>query len=255
MQTPLLEDHNIANRTLIEGARRLGYRCKAVPQNIQGPFADHARCGAHCTIACRLTKSEGGKQSGSRGFLEPWLDGSAAEGKLNLKSLEGFEVERLVFETGEKRKVIGAVGSILVDGVSRRLFVTATKVVVAGGTLNSPVILQKSGLKVSLIIDCEILALTPTTESQHRQKLLLPPMHINAFTVAHRDPSVGRRNPDHRSRRVREPRPSWLWCETRMSGRLTHFRPDLVTLGRIYYISAETTRLQTVSGAYGSGER
>jgi choline dehydrogenase-like flavoprotein len=153
VQTPKLEDHNAANKCLIDGARQLGYTWKAVPQNISGDFEGHRKCGASCTIGCRGHAEVGedaGKMSGCRAFVNPLL---GDKGGPTVKGMDGFDVERVLFSDSKKKQAIGVLGWAQ-HGQSRvRVLVRAKTVVVSAGTLNSPAILLRSGVKVSLIID------------------------------------------------------------------------------------------------------
>lgn len=137
--------HNHGNRVLLEGARKLGYHAKAVPQNTGGAAHD---CG-HCTLGC------GSDQK--RGPVSSWLPDAA---KAGARFVEGFTVERVIFdaEAGVKT-AMGVQGRWVsrsragVDGpasgqTERELVVRAKKVVVACGALWSPMLLRKSGLEV-----------------------------------------------------------------------------------------------------------
>jgi choline dehydrogenase-like flavoprotein len=167
VQTPERSDHNPANLTLLEGSRQLGYACKSVPQNISGSFADHARCGANCTIGCRgFLDGEGkkGKMSGCRVFLQPRLKAGRDEHtNIHVQGLDGFEIDRVVFSEpndasgllglvpgATNQRAIGAIGTLQdrETGVKERLLILAERTVVSAGTLNSPAILLRSGLKV-----------------------------------------------------------------------------------------------------------
>ncbi|KAJ9113986.1 hypothetical protein QFC22_005804 [Naganishia vaughanmartiniae] len=167
VKTPEEQDHNVGNLTLLEGARRLGYVCKPVPQNITGTFAAHKECGASCTAGCRGSgeaddKKTGrsGKMSGERAFLDEYLQldpesGGATRGGVTVEIMDKFEVDRVVFEQGSSarasgavKKAVGVVGTVKgSDGVSYKAFIKANRVVVAAGTLNSPCVLLRSGLK------------------------------------------------------------------------------------------------------------
>jgi choline dehydrogenase-like flavoprotein len=166
VKTPKDEDHNAGNQTLLEGARRLGYVCKSVPQNITGSFADHRECGANCTVGCRgrsqaddAKTGRSGKMSGERAFLDEFLhlDPEQSKGgkanKVTVEILDKFEVKRVVFEEipgVSGKKAIGVLGTVKDnDGTVHNAFVKASKVVVSAGALNSPCILLRSGLKVS----------------------------------------------------------------------------------------------------------
>lgn len=139
--------HNFGNKALLEGARKLGYHAKAVPQNTGG--AEHY-CG-HCTVGCGAAQKQGP--------VVAWLPDAA---KAGAKFLEGFEVHHVIFDesTGTK-KAVGVKGTWTsrnskggVDGplsgkTVREVIVRAKKVVISAGTLWSPIILLKSGLTVS----------------------------------------------------------------------------------------------------------
>jgi hypothetical protein len=201
VQTPQRSDHNPANLTLLEGSRQLGYACKSVPQNISGSFADHARCGANCTIGCRgFLDGEGkkGKMSGCRVFLQPRLKASRDGGSnILVRGLDGFEIDRIVFSEPNdasgllglvpgtaNRRAIGAVGTLQdpETGIKERLLVLADRTVVSAGTLNSPVILLRSGLKVGASL---FAALRPLLMTELTLLLVVPgrtPTSARTFT-------------------------------------------------------------------------
>ena len=141
--------HNHGNEIILEGARKLGYHAKAVPQNTGGK--EHY-CG-HCSLGC----SEAQKQ----GPVVSWLPDAA---KAGAKFVEGFKVEHVMFdETSGTKKAIGVKGTwtsrnssggtdgSLDDRKTREVIVKAKKVIISSGTLWSPIILMNSGLKVSII--------------------------------------------------------------------------------------------------------
>ncbi|KAI9740775.1 MAG: hypothetical protein M1818_004740 [Claussenomyces sp. TS43310] len=136
--------HNHGNQKLLEGSRRLGYHAKVVPQNTGGK--DH-ECG-HCALGC----GAGQKQGPS----EAWLPAAA---KAGATFIEGFEVQRVLFEErGGVRKALGVEGLWKsrdchggVDGptserIIRKVIVKAKRVVMACGTLRTPLVLLNSGL-------------------------------------------------------------------------------------------------------------
>jgi choline dehydrogenase-like flavoprotein len=141
---------------LLEGARRLGYAARPVPQNIRGPLAAHAECGAHCTIGCRGEAGDGGeegsKMSGCRAFLAPAIaQGERSEGPA-VKVITGFEVERVLWDDEDEQRASGVVGWYTGprEGERKRLVVRAEMVVLAAGTMHTPAILMRSGVQVSL---------------------------------------------------------------------------------------------------------
>lgn len=133
-------------QVLLDGARKLGWHAKPTPQNTGGK----AHWCGHCHLGCGSAEKQGPAVS--------WLPAAARAGA---KFVEGFEVERVTFDesSGEKRAtgVIGKWTSRDSNGgvigpqderVTRDIVVKAKKVIVSSGSLWSPVILLKSGLKV-----------------------------------------------------------------------------------------------------------
>ncbi|KAL2869247.1 uncharacterized protein BJX67DRAFT_370880 [Aspergillus lucknowensis] len=140
-------NHNKANRMILEGARKLGYASKAVPQNT-GRTSHY--CG-HCTLGCH--------SGGKKGPIETFLADAANAGAT---FVEGFKVERVLFSKGKKGKVASGVlgtwtsrdahfGVSGVGAVQRKVIIRAKKVIISGGTLNSPLLLLRSGVKNSNI--------------------------------------------------------------------------------------------------------
>jgi choline dehydrogenase-like flavoprotein len=134
----------------MEGARRLGMTYKPVPQNTGGK--EHF-CG-HCTLGCGAAEKQGPVVS--------WLPDAQRAGA---RFAEGFEVERVLFETvGNVKKAVGVKGVWKsrnkdggVDGPDSEkriinVIVRAKKVIVSCGTLWSPIVLKKSGLTVSSLL-------------------------------------------------------------------------------------------------------
>jgi choline dehydrogenase-like flavoprotein len=139
--------HNHRNEILLEGARKLGYNAKAVPQNTGG--TEHF-CG-HCALGCGAAEKQGPAVS--------WLPDA---GKAGAKFMEGFQVDKVLFdESSHSKKAIGVRGTWTsrnsqggVDGplsgrTVREVIVKAKKVIISCGTLRSPIVLMNSGLKVS----------------------------------------------------------------------------------------------------------
>lgn len=135
-------EHNRANAMLLEGARKLGYAHKAVPQNTGG--AQH-RCG-HCTFGCGSCEKQG-----------PVISFLPDAARAGASFLEGFHAERIVFKTVAGEKVAtGIVGSWTsrdmhggVAGspaVRRNLIIKAKRIIVSAGTMQSPLLLLRSGL-------------------------------------------------------------------------------------------------------------
>ncbi|KAL1593077.1 hypothetical protein SLS59_009402 [Nothophoma quercina] len=136
-------EQNPANAKLLEGARKLGYNHKAVPQNTGG--AQH-RCG-HCTFGCGSCEKQGPVIS----FLP-----DAARAGANF--IEGFHAERIIFKTIAGKKVATGVvgtwvsrdinGGVAGEPITRRkVILKAKRVIVSAGTMQSPLLLLRSGLK------------------------------------------------------------------------------------------------------------
>jgi hypothetical protein len=137
--------HNHGNEVLLEGSRKLGYNAKAVPQNTGGARHD---CG-HCTLGCGAALKQGPVVS--------WLPDAA---KAGAKFVEGFKIERVLFDDSNGRKKAVGVEGIWtsrnknggVDGPAsertvKKVIVRAKKVIISCGTLWSPIVLMNSGLK------------------------------------------------------------------------------------------------------------
>ncbi|KAF2124694.1 long-chain fatty alcohol dehydrogenase [Dothidotthia symphoricarpi CBS 119687] len=138
-------DHIKQNRTneiLMEGARKLGYSHKVVPQNTGG--SQH-HCG-HCSFGCGSCEKQGPSVS--------YLPDAARAGA---KFLEGFHAEKIVFSNqGGKQVATGVRGTWVArdtnGGVAgeplatRKLIIRAKRVIVSAGTMQSPLLLLRSGL-------------------------------------------------------------------------------------------------------------
>lgn len=140
-------EHNHGNQVILEGARRLGYSAKAVPQNTGG---NKHFCG-YCTFGCGSAEKQGPVVS--------WLPDAARAGA---QFIQGYTVNQVLFEDRSGTK--SAVGTKGVwkskDGSEEReVVVRAKKVIVSAGTLWSPVILLNSGLKVTSLPLCLIATL------------------------------------------------------------------------------------------------
>ncbi|KAL9116853.1 MAG: hypothetical protein Q9187_006616 [Circinaria calcarea] len=136
-------EHNKTNRVLLEGARKLGYSVKAVPQNTGG--AKHY-CG-YCSLGCGSAEKQG-----------PVVSFLPDAGKAGAKFIEGFEVDRILFEETKQSKIAvgvkglwksrdsnrGVSGS---DRTAREVIIKAKRVIVSCGTLQSPLLLLRSSLK------------------------------------------------------------------------------------------------------------
>ncbi|PGH06081.1 hypothetical protein AJ79_06615 [Helicocarpus griseus UAMH5409] len=136
--------HNHANRVLLEGARSLGFSAKPVPQNTGNQ--EHY-CG-HCTLGCE----SGGKKGPQVTFL-------ADAARAGAQFIEGFRAERILFKDGNNghriaRGVEGIWTSRDINGgvsgapvIKRRVIISAKKTVVSCGSLQTPMLLHRSGLR------------------------------------------------------------------------------------------------------------
>jgi choline dehydrogenase-like flavoprotein len=129
-------EHNFANAALLEGARRLGYSSHDVPQNTGGRAHPCGYCGAGCAA---VTK---------QGPANRWLPDAADRGA---EFMEGCEIKEVEFETSAngKRRAVGVKGIWTSKDrtVRRSVRVKAKRVVVGCGSLQSPLLLIRSGIK------------------------------------------------------------------------------------------------------------
>jgi choline dehydrogenase-like flavoprotein len=136
-------NHNRPNQILLEGARKLGYSHKDVPQNTGGKQHD---CG-HCTYGCGSCEKQGPVVS--------YLPDAARAGA---KFIEGFHAEEILFSRkGDAQVATGVMGTWksrdINGGVAgepvthRKVIINAKRIIVSGGTMQSPLLLLRSGLK------------------------------------------------------------------------------------------------------------
>lgn len=141
--------HNHRNQVLLNGSKKLGWAARETALNTAGK--EHY-CG-HCHLGCGSAEKRGPAQS--------WLPDAAQAGA---QFIEGFNVEKILFEEdgqtaigveGEwtSRDAAGGVSGPDSERVKRRITIRAKKVIMAAGTLWSPMVLMKSGINVS----CEII--------------------------------------------------------------------------------------------------
>ncbi|EAW07136.1 putative long chain fatty alcohol oxidase [Aspergillus clavatus NRRL 1] len=135
--------HNFANRILLDGARKLGYAAKPVPQNTGGTAH---YCG-YCTMGCHSTDKKGPTET----FLADAADAGAT-------FVEGFRAEKILFKKTKGGRVASGIqgtwtsrdsylGTTGMDRETREVIIKADKVIVSCGTLQSPLLLMRSGLK------------------------------------------------------------------------------------------------------------
>ncbi len=111
-----------------KGLRELGWHVAAMPRNVRGCDQD-LDCG-RCGNGCRL----GAKQS----TVKTWLSDAAERGA---RILVGTEVRQVLVQAGRAT----GVEAITADG--HRVIVRSRAVVVAAGSIQTPALLLRSGLK------------------------------------------------------------------------------------------------------------
>ncbi|KAJ7541205.1 hypothetical protein O6H91_10G050000 [Diphasiastrum complanatum] len=128
-----VREESFQNAVLRKGCEELGYHVANIPRNA-GP--DHA-CG-FCGLGCK----SGEKQATTKTWL---VDAAAADAVI----LTGCRVEKVLYNSlkdkNKKPSRIEGIQASLSDG--SRLFIQAKSVVVACGSLMTPILLQKSGLQ------------------------------------------------------------------------------------------------------------
>ncbi|KAJ5525912.1 hypothetical protein N7494_012562 [Penicillium frequentans] len=138
--------HNRQNSVILEGAHKLGYAAKTVPQNTGN--AEHY-CGT-CTLGCASAIK--------KGPIETFLADAARAGAT---FMEGFHAEKVLFDKKSGKVAIGVEGTWTsrdqylglggVGATKKKVIIKAKKVIVSSGTLHSPLLLLRSGLKNSQI--------------------------------------------------------------------------------------------------------
>ncbi|KIW89940.1 uncharacterized protein Z519_09370 [Cladophialophora bantiana CBS 173.52] len=128
-------EHNFANRTLLEGSRRLGIAVQIVPQNTASRRHFCGYCNSGCASATK------------QGPANCWFPDAAAHGA---EFIEGCWVEEIVFSEKNGVKTATGVKALWTSRdrkTTRQLSVSAKRVIVSAGTLQSPLVLMRSGLK------------------------------------------------------------------------------------------------------------
>lgn len=118
--------HNPSNQILLDGCRKMGYHADTIPQNTAGK--EHA-CG-WCTFGCPYAEKQG--------TMETWIKDAAAAGS---RFIQGAWVERIIHRNGVAEGVWAKV-----EG-GYNLSITAKRVVVSCGSIGTPGLLLRSGLK------------------------------------------------------------------------------------------------------------
>src|SRR5690606_37734251 len=126
--------HSPANRALLDGARRLGWRDRAAHLNAKGCV----RAGS-CSIGCRY----GAKQ----GALVTYIPRALAAGA---RLFSDVRAERIELRERAGRAPLKRVHGVVLDPTTgrprARLAVDAPIVVLAAGAIGTPTLLQRSGL-------------------------------------------------------------------------------------------------------------
>lgn len=136
-------EHNKNNQILADGARKLGYSQKAVPQNTGG---NKHYCG-YCTLGCGAAEKQG-----------PVVSFLPDAQKAGAQFVEGLQIDKVVFENIKgNTTAVGVKGSWKSrdrfgglkdpDRTTREVLIKAKRVIVSAGTLESPLLLLRSGLK------------------------------------------------------------------------------------------------------------
>ncbi|OCT50181.1 hypothetical protein CLCR_06715 [Cladophialophora carrionii] len=131
-------EHNFANQTLLEGSRRLGLDVRIVPQNTG---SKRHFCG-YCTHGCAGATKQGPANC--------WFPDAATHGA---QFIEGCWVEEVTFadqQPGATTRTATGVKATWTSrdrATARQLTISAKRVVISAGTLQSPLVLLRSGLK------------------------------------------------------------------------------------------------------------
>jgi choline dehydrogenase-like flavoprotein len=135
--------HNYGNRVLLNGSQKLGYAAGPIPQNT-GKTSHY--CG-YCMMGCHST--------GKKGPTETFLADAARAGAT---FIEGFHADKILFKMINGRQVASGVqgtwtsrdsylGTTGPERTRLEVIIDAAKVIISCGTLQSPLLLLRSGLK------------------------------------------------------------------------------------------------------------
>ncbi|KAI8890264.1 long-chain fatty alcohol dehydrogenase [Backusella circina FSU 941] len=117
--------HNNSNQILIDGCKKLGYPFADIPQNTHGKPHECNFCYTGCKAGIK------------NGTMNTWLRDAHAH---NAKFMDKTKVKRVIIKNGK------AQGVEVLAHYNRKMTIRADKVVVSGGSLQSPGILLRSGL-------------------------------------------------------------------------------------------------------------
>ncbi|CAM1505629.1 Fc.00g112660.m01.CDS01 [Cosmosporella sp. VM-42] len=135
--------HNHRNQVMFNGAKELGWVACEAPQNTAGK--EHY-CG-QCHLGCASSEK--------RGPAVTWLPAAAQAGA---QFIEGFDVLEVLFEESSQsaigvkgewtsRDSTGSVSGPEAERNKATVIIKAKKVIVSGGSIRSPLLLQGSGIK------------------------------------------------------------------------------------------------------------
>lgn len=138
-------EQSFQNKITLEGSKKLGYNAQIIPTN-SGNKPHY--CG-HCTLGCHTV--------GKQGPVASWLVDAANAGAT---FIEGFKADKVLFDTVKGKKLASGVegewtsrdthlGTTGKDATRRKVQIKAKKVIVSCGSLQSPLLLMRSGIKNS----------------------------------------------------------------------------------------------------------
>ncbi|ODQ82427.1 hypothetical protein BABINDRAFT_159023 [Babjeviella inositovora NRRL Y-12698] len=120
-------EHSFSNQILYDGAEKLGYKVKKIPQNT----GNQAHPCGMCHIGCRYGIKQGG--------VACWLKDAALHG---CKFAAEATVQAIVQKQGR------ATGVTVCDNATGKTYtICARTVVVASGSLHTPLLMKRSGFK------------------------------------------------------------------------------------------------------------
>ncbi|KAH7329231.1 hypothetical protein B0I35DRAFT_473849 [Stachybotrys elegans] len=135
--------HNHGNQVLLNGSQKLGWKAATAPQNTAG---NEHYCG-QCHLGCGSADKKGPAVS--------WLPAAAEAGA---QFLEGFRTDKVLFDDDDETVAVGISGRWTSRGpqgevhtpestkTSREVVIKAKRVIVSAGSLQSPMLLMRSGL-------------------------------------------------------------------------------------------------------------
>ncbi|PCH01389.1 Alcohol dehydrogenase, long-chain fatty [Penicillium occitanis (nom. inval.)] len=138
-------EQSFQNKITLEGSKKLGYNAQIIPTN-SGNKPHY--CG-HCTLGCHTV--------GKQGPVASWLVDAASAGAT---FIEGFKADKVLFDTVKGKKLASGVegewtsrdthlGTTGKDATRRKVQIKAKKVIVSCGSLQTPLLLMRSGIKNS----------------------------------------------------------------------------------------------------------